>query len=142
MGQWTANAGIISIFTPVLVKFSSVVLTISKGAWVSFTDTPKVAFSTSKHNENGRFIVRLVGFSVLNKVYVPLKVIPISLIRSEAFRVIMALAFNNWMLVLLMLGKISAINWSGIGGGGAVIFGQNPILLVSTNRAMRITELS
>ena len=46
------------------------------------------------------------------------------------------------MVVLLLLGKISAIKLSGIGAGGAVILGQIPILLVSTKRAMRITELS
>ncbi len=123
-----------------LVKFSSVVVAILKGTWVSFTDTPKVAFSKSKHNENGKFIVRFVGIPGLNNVCVPLKVMLISLIRFVMFRVMMALAFNNWMLVLLFLGNMSAINWSGIGGTEAVISGQNPILLVSTNKAMRIAE--
>jgi hypothetical protein len=123
MGQWTAMEGIISIVTPDRVKFSSVVLTSSKGTSVSFTNTPKLASKKSKHNEKGRFIVRFVGFSGLNKVYIPLKVISILLIRSVAFRVKVALVFSNWMYVLLFCGKISAINWSGIGGGGAVTIG-------------------
>jgi hypothetical protein len=44
------------------------------------------------------------------------------------------------MLVLLFLGKMSAINWSGIGGTEAANLGQNPILLESTKKAMRIAE--
>jgi len=125
-----------------LVKFSSVIVAISKGTCVLFTDTPKIAFSTSKRSENGRFIVRFVGIPGLNKVYVPFKVIPISLRKSVAFIVIIVRALNKWMLVLLFLGKISAIYPVGIGGGGgAVILGQNPILLVRTNKVRRNAEV-
>jgi len=143
IGQWRKPrcSGIKSMLTPVLVKFSSVVLTTSKGTSVSFTDTPNVACSISKHNENGRIIVRFVRLSGLNKEYFPLKDIPISLKRSKAFKVIFTLIFNKWMMVLLLLGKISEIKLSGIGAGGrAVTFGNLSILLVRTNKAMRIAE--